>query len=320
MKRLLTPDRLPILATVVVLTVLYIAAGLQFDGFFTARVALNLLNDGAFVGILAVGLTFVILTGGIDLSVGAMLSLSSILLATLTERSGIPFAAAAILVLGMGAAFGTLQGLLVSKFDLAPFLVTLGGLFFCSGTALMVSRSPIPLANEQFLAVADWSIRFGKLRLPLSAILFVLVLLIAVFVLRQTRFGRTVYAIGGKKESALLMGLNVGPTTVGVYALSGLCAALAGVCFCFYMASGNPKGGAGLELDAIAAVVIGGTLLSGGVGSAWGALLGVLTVGVIQTAITFQGTLSSWWTKIAIGTLLLAFMLMQRLISSRRQA
>ena len=152
----------------------------------------------------------------------------------------------------------------------------------------------------------------GGAKIPLITMVFVVVLLAGVHAAKQTRFGRAVYAIGGNRQSAELMGLPVSRTLVGVYALSGVCAALGGVVFSLYTLSGNALTGTGMELDAIAAVVIGGTLLSGGYGSVFGSFIGVVILGIIQTAITFQGTLSSWWTKIFIGVLLLIFMLLQK--------
>jgi simple sugar transport system permease protein len=159
---------------------------------------------------------------------------------------------------------------------------------------------------------------WGDASLSIGALIALLVLAAGIFIAHYTQFGRTVYAIGGNEQSAVLMGLPVRSTTVGVYALSGFCSALAGVVFTFYMLSGYGLHAVGLELDAIAAVVIGGTLLAGGVGYVFGTLFGVLMLGIIQTLIMFDGTLSSWWTKIAIGALLFAFCLLQRMFEARR--
>ena len=147
--------------------------------------------------------------------------------------------------------------------------------------------------------------------------LAIVVLLAAVFIAHCTPFGRSVYAVGGSEHSAVLMGLPVRRTLIGVYTLSGFCSALAGVVFTFYMLSGYGLHAVGMELDAIAAVVIGGTLLTGGVGYVAGTLFGVLMLGIIQTLISFDGTLSSWWTRIVVGVLLFAFCLLQRLLSRR---
>ena len=157
----------------------------------------------------------------------------------------------------------------------------------------------------------------GGASLSVAALLAIAVVVAGVVLAGSTRFGRTVYAIGGSEQSAALMGLPVDATLIKVYALSGFCSALAGVVYTFYMLSGYSLHGMGLELDAIAAVVIGGTLLAGGSGYVLGTLFGVLVLGLIQTLIVFDGTLSSWWTRIAIGVLLLAFCLLQRLLARR---
>lgn len=304
---------IPTLTTAIVCVLLYLAAGLKFPGFFSMRVFVNFLGDNAFLGIVAVGLTFVILSGGIDLSVGAVVGCVSIAAATLITGSGMHPAVVIITLLAAGTLLGSLHGLAIHKFGLPPFLVTLAGLFLCRGLGLWVSSESVQIAHPFFRALRDLRIPLGdKVYLPFQAILFLLVLGAAIYVAKYTRFGRTVYAIGGNEASANLMGLPVSRTKVTVYALSGFCAALGGLVFSAYTSAGNAIAGTGLELDAIAAVVMGGTLLTGGYGSPFGTLLGLLIFAVIQTAITFDGTLSSWWSKIVTGTLLLAFILLQR--------
>jgi galactofuranose transport system permease protein len=306
-------ERLPLTATIAVCVLLYVSAGLAFDGFFSLRVALNFLGDNAFLGVIAVGLTLVIVTGGIDLSVGSVAGASSILSAVLIHRSGMHPVPAFGIALGFGLAIGIAHGLLIAHFKLPPFLVTLGGLFFARGLALAVSRESVQIDHPLITTIASGGITFQKgATLTFNAILLLAWVALGMYVARQTRFGRTVYAIGGSPASAQAMGLPVRGTLIGVYALSGLCAGLGGVLFATYTASGNALSGTGLELDAIAAVVIGGTLLSGGYGSVIGTLFGVVTLGIIQTAITFQGTLSSWWARIMIGALLLLFVLLQK--------
>ncbi len=305
--------RTPVLVTLIVCVLLYAVCAWQFKGFASVRVALDLLSENAYLGVIAVGMTFVILTGGIDLSVGAIAGLAGILAAHLMERKHLPPVAACALVLALGATLGWVQGALVARYKLAPFLVTLSGLFLCRGLALMVSQDAISIHSPTFKLWTDFAIRVpGGGKLPLVTLVFMLVLLVGILAAKQTRFGRAAYAIGGSTPSAHLMGLPVNRTIVSVYALSGLCAALGGLLYSIALGSGNPISGVGMELDVIAAVVIGGTLLSGGYGSVLGTFLGVLILGIIQTAITFQGSLNSWWTKIFIGTLLLAFILIQK--------
>ncbi len=311
--RKLNVQQLPLFATAAVFVVLYAIAAFRYPGFFSARVLANFFTDNAVLGIVAVGMTFVILGGGIDLSVGGMIGLSSILLARLIETSHLSALLAAMLLIVLGAGFGAAMGALIQFFALPPFLVTLGGMFFARGLGFVIALQSISISNPTYAQLAEWRLPlWGKIGLPLTAIVFILVFVLGLFLAHGTRFGRNVYALGGNENSALLMGLPVAATKIGIYSLSGALSALAGVVFTLYTFSGNPTAGNGLELDAIAAVVIGGTLLTGGVGYMAGTLLGVLIFGVIQTALTFEGTLSSWWTRIAIGGLLLIFILLQK--------
>lgn len=305
-------NRVPILATTAVCLLLYAAAAIRYDGFFSTGVFLNLLGDNSFLGLAAVGMTFVILSGGIDLSVGAMIGLGSILIARLTMHAGWHPLAAIALVLVLGTVFGGGMGVLIHNFRLPPFLVTLGGMFLARGLAFIIDLQSLSIRHGFYSAIDDLGFRF----VPLPAIMFPVAVLAALYIAHWTPFGRAVYAVGGSESSAVLMGLAVGRVKITVYGLSGLCSACASVLYTFYTASGNPTAGTMLELDAIAAVVIGGTLLSGGVGYVFGTLVGVLIFGIIQTAIAFEGTLNSWWTRIAVGALLLAFILLQKLVQS----
>jgi galactofuranose transport system permease protein len=310
---------IPFFTTLGVCAVLYIAAGISYEGFFSARVFLNLLSDNAVLGVAAIGLTFVILSGGIDLSVGGVVGVVSIGLALLIETKDVPAAVAIPAVLGIGTAFGAAMGALIHFYALPPFLVTLAGMFLARGTGFMLKLESMPITRELPDLAAGLSVPLGpSLDLPASAIIFLGLLTLALAVAHWTRFGRNIYAVGGNEPSSVLMGLPVAPTRVGVYALSGFCSALAGVVYTFYTSSGNPTAGTGLELEAIAAVVIGGTLLSGGVGFPAGTLLGVLIFGMIQTIITFQGNINSWWTKIIIGLLLLGFILLQKVLQMKK--
>lgn len=311
------PNLLPLGITVLVTLALYSAAAFKFEGFASAPVFSNFFTDNAVLGIVAVGLTFVILSGEIDLSVGSLVAFSSMLLAKLIMNAHWHPLAAIALVLLAGIASGLLMGCFVQFFKIPGFLVTLGGLFLLRGLSFLLQLESIAIDHPFYSKASEFHIALKNFDFPLSACLFLVVLMVAVFVAHYTRFGRNVYAVGGNEQSALLMGLPAPSTRVGVFVISGFCAALGGVVYTFYTFSGNPNAGSALELDAIAAVVIGGTLLTGGVGYVAGTLAGVLIFGIIQTAITFQGTLSSWWTRIAIGGLLLLFLLVQKLIQAK---
>ena len=316
----LTPSRqrLPLWMTFIVVLLLYAAASFQFTGFFSLQVFVNLLGDNAFLGIAAVGMTFVIIAGGIDLSVGTAIGCTSIFIASMVQNYNWHPAVAIAAVLIGGTVVGCIQGSLIHFFKLQPFLVTLGGLFFYRGLGLLISRESIAISHPAYDAMSVFAIPLGEsAAVPFVAIVFLVVLLIAAYIAAYRPIGRAVYALGGNEQSALLMGLPVGRIKIGVYACSGFCAALAGVVSTVYMSSGNALTATGLELDAISAVVIGGTHLSGGVGGPIGTLLGVLIFGIIQTAITFQGTLSAWWARIVMGLLLLTFILLQTLLQPR---
>ena len=308
---------LPLAVTIALFLAMAAFGAIRYDGFLAPQVFLNLLIDNAFLCVVAVGMTFVILSGGIDLSVGAVIALTTMVSASLLNSGWNPYAAMAV-VLVLGAAFGALQGFLIQRFNLAPFIVTLAGMFLARGCCYLISTESIPIANADYAAIAQARVPLGGgASLTVGALIAIAVVAIAMRVAHATEFGRTVYALGGGESSARLMGLAVDRTKIGVYLLSGCMAALAGIVMTFYMLSGYSLHAVGLELDAIAAVVIGGTLLAGGVGYIAGTLFGVLILGIIQTLIAFDGSLSSWWTRIVVGALLLLFCLLQRLFEGR---
>jgi galactofuranose transport system permease protein len=307
---------LPVTVTGILFFALLIAGSLQFSGFASPRVMLNLLTDNAFLAITALGMTFVILSGGIDLSVGSVLAFSSVLCATLVENFGWHPLQAVPLVLVLGAAFGAVMGTLIHVYKLQPFIVTLAGMFFARGLATIISEQSVPIEHTFFDAVNDFGFSLpGGAWLSSAAILLFAVFAFGLWLAHYTRLGGYIYALGGSAHSAALLGVPVGLTTISIYTLSSTLAALSGIVYSFYTASGYALTGIGLELDAIAAVVIGGTLISGGYGYVLGTLLGVMTMGLIQTWISFHGSLNSWWTKIFIGGLVLIFIIFQRWIS-----
>lgn len=307
---------LPVLGTFVVLGAMLLIGGMRYNNFLSARVVSNLLINNSFLIVLAVGMTFVILTGGIDLSVGSVLALSAVVTARLLEAGWPPVIVLPLAVL-IGSLIGLGSGLFIHVFEVQPFIATLAAMFLARGLCFLIAPQSIPINNEAFVQFAGFGIRIARgAKLTSSVMIALAVLLIAFVILHFTKFGRTVYALGGGEQSAMLMGLKVASTKVGVYVISGTCAGIGGLLFAMFSRSGYALTGVGMELDAIAAVIIGGTLLTGGVGFVLGSLLGVLVLGLIQTIITFEGTLSSWWTKIVIGVLLLAFVGLQRLLSA----
>jgi simple sugar transport system permease protein len=307
----------PLIATALVMLALYTAGCVLYRNFFSLRVAVDLVGDNAFLGIAAVGATLVILSGGIDLSVGSVVAFSSILIATMVGKGVNPIPALLVTLLA-GAFFGAIMGSLIQWFELPPFLVTLAGMFLARGLGFIIYPQSLKIKHPFFLRFINETLSLPlneRVSWPFTATCYLLIFLVAVVVAHYTKFGRYVYAVGGDEHSAKLMGLPVGRTKVVLYTVSGFCSALAGVVYTFYMQSGNPASCVGLELDAIAAVVIGGTLLSGGAGFMAGTLMGVLILGLIQTLITFQGNVNSWWTRIVYGVLVLLFILLQNAVS-----
>lgn len=305
---------LPLIVTSLLFVILFGFGSVAYPGFFSAQVFINLLIDNAFLCVVAIGMTFVILAGGIDLSVGSIVALTTMVTASLVEHQHWSIYSVIPLVLLMGAAFGMLMGVLIYVFKLQAFIVTLGGMFLARGLCYVISIDSIAITDAAYTEISQYRIMLGdEIFISINAVIALITLAVAIYLAQYTRFGRTVYAIGGNERSAQLMGLPVGQTTILVYTLSGFCSALGGVLVTFYMLSGYGLHALGMELDAIAAAVIGGTLLTGGVGYVAGSLVGVLILGVIQSLISFDGTLSSWWTRIAVGVLLCLFCLMQRL-------
>lgn len=307
--------------TVILFIVLYGIGVAMYNGFSRPQVFWNLLIDNASLIIVTVGVTFTIITGGggIDISVGAVVALVCMCLAYLLQNTELAIPVVICLVLLIGIVVGFVQGYLISVFKMQPFIVTLAGMFFCRGMTAVISRDTINIDNPSYVAIASERINmFGTGFISVGALVALIILIIAIIVLKYTKFGRTIFAIGGNENSASLMGLPVTKTKILAYVISGFCAALGGVVYSWTMLSGYTLHAMGMEMDAIASSVIGGTLLTGGVAFMPGTIFGVLIQGIILTFITFQGTLSAWWTKIVVGALLCIFIIMQALITEHK--
>jgi ribose/xylose/arabinose/galactoside ABC-type transport system permease subunit len=301
------------LASLALFLVMFTAVVTRYDFASPAQVFLNLLVDNAYLIVLAVGMTFVIVTGGIDLSVGSVVALSTVIVATALQ-GGWPMPLAVGTVLVVGPALGLLMGLIIEYFDVQPFIATLAGMFLARGLCYVISVDTLPIKDPVLREIGlNYVYLYEDKFIRWTVVIALTVVVVAAYVLHQTRFGRTVYAVGGNRQSAQLMGLEAARARVSVYAISGLCAALAGLLLAVQKLSGYSLNGIGMELDAIAAAVIGGVLLSGGVGFVFGSVIGVLVLGTIQTFVTAEN-LDSYWTRIMTGVLLLVFVLVQRLV------
>jgi len=315
MKKLRLDQRhVPLAATLVVCVLLYVLTGFQYPSFFSPLVLADLFSDNARLGIAALGSTFVILSGGIDLSVASVMALATMFMAAAVERFHLHPAIAIVFTLLVGSGVGYLNGALIHFFDLPPFLVTLATLFLARGCCFLISMSPVAAESPFFQSFGEAGLHLGTITLHLGTIVFAGVAIACIYAAHFTRFGRTVYAMGGNEQAARLMGLPVGKTKILVYVFGGLTAALAGIMAMANIPSGDPLNYLGQELDVIAAVVIGGTVLTGGVGYLAGTVLGVLILGIMQDFITF-GNRDAAWTQITTGLLLFVFVAMQTILS-----
>lgn len=317
----------PVATTVSLFLLAYAYGAWAYESMRDPQVFLNMLRAAPFLLISAVGMTFVILSGGIDLSVGGVAALTTVVSAALLRSSGLDpwLVMALVLLIGMG--FGLTMGLFITYLQVQPFIATLAGLWVARGLCFFVSDDAIPIRNRLYEVLAGTKLLIPGLADPVArtgpfvtipVVVALAFVALAMVIAHLTGFGRSIYAIGGNELSARLMGLPVNRTKVAVYTFNGFCSALAGIALSVDVGSGHGLYATGMELTVIGAVVIGGTLLSGGVGYVFGTMFGVLTIGVIQTLIQFNGSLSSWWTPIVVGGLTLVFIGIQSFLAGDR--
>jgi simple sugar transport system permease protein len=317
-------ETLPTLAAVLIFIAMIIYGEIAYGRIIQFNTISNLLINNAYLIILAVGLTFVILTGGIDLSVGAVIAISSLVGVMLANAGWNPFVVMVLMIV-IGSLFGVASGVLIQYFNVQPFIATLAMMFLARGLASMLSTTPERLDDDSPIRAlaTEWKIidgpKINDLVTTPNVIIAAVVVAIAFFVLHRTRLGRTVYAIGGSEQSSLLMGLPVVRSKLAVYIISGTLAGLAAVVYTSKLGIAQNITGVGWELDAIAAVIIGGTLLTGGAGFVLGSVVGALVLGLMNVLITRDGSIPPEATTIITGAILLAFVLLQRLVVSRKR-
>lgn len=317
------PSVLPTVAAIVIFIGMVIYGEVAYGRIVQANTLSNLLINNAHLIILAVAMTFVILTGGIDLSVGAIIALSSVAGVMLSNAGWDPLVVIVLMIL-IGTVFGLASGILIQYFNVQPFIATLAMMFLGRGLAALLSTqperlsedSPIRWLGEQFKVVDGEKV--NDLVVTPGVVIALLVVLVAFFVLHRTRTGRTVYAIGGSESSSALMGLAVPRTKVLVYVISGTLSGVAAVVYTSRLGIAQNITGIGWELDAIAATVIGGTLLTGGYGYVLGSVIGALVLGLMNVLITRDGGIPPEMTTIITGGILLVFVLLQRAVTSKR--
>jgi len=309
------------LITFAVFVLIYFIGGRLYPAMQKPQVFFNFFINDASLLLVSIGMTLVILTGGIDLSVGGVIALVSTASAALLLAGVSPYIVMPLMVV-LGVALGTLMGWIIQVLKVQPFIATLMGLYLARGLAYIISLTSVTIKDPVYMTLALTPIYipfFPKVYVYPATLVGPFMLLVAIYVLFFTRFGRTVYAIGSNEQSALLMGLPVKRTKIMVYAFSGLCSALGGIVFSISLLAGYGQFATGMELDSIASVVIGGTALTGGVGNVIGTLFGVLIHGSIVSILQFNGTLSSWWTRIGVGVLTLVAIGIQSVLYIRRK-
>lgn len=314
-KRLNGKDLFNKYGILLVFLILFVLLTVITNTFFTSRNLINVLKQVSINGIISVGMMCVLLTGGIDLSVGSIVALSGIVATTFAHPEEYPVIVPIILGVLAGAACGVVNGTLVAFLNLPAFIATLGMLSVASGVALVLSKGrPISNLSEQFRYIGGGSI----LGLPILIYILAAVFLIGYLILSWTKFGRYLYAIGGNEEAAKASGLSVARIKLFVYMISGICAGLAGTVLASRINAGQPNSGEGYELDAIAAVVIGGTSLNGGIGKISGTILGVLIVGVINNGMDLLN-ISSYYQKIVKGSIIVLAVLLDRITKNKNK-
>ncbi len=318
-KRLnLSVNNVPILTTISIFVLMYSISSIIFPGFFSLYNFANIFKANAYVGIIAVGMTFVIISGGIDLSVGSVVAFTSIFIAKMYEANGTPTWVSMLICIGIGLVLGFIMGCLITFFELPAFLVTLVAMFLMRGLAYVVHQGTISINKDPFIGfMKKTGIKVGTGNLSLYVWIFIIILVLGILLARYSKFGRNVYAIGGNENSAVLMGLPVNKTKVLIYTLSSFLATLGGIVFTIHMASGKPHNTVGLELHVIASVVIGGTLLTGGSGRVIGSFFGVLIYGLVFKLPAYISAFREWWAQILVGLLVLVFILIQTFVADR---
>ena len=334
-KKSLNGNTILLLITIALFAALYAGGCIAYShkGFTHLQTFLNILITNAGLICVACGLTIVMLTAGIDISVGALIAMDCMLLAV-GMRSGISAVVMVLVVLAIGVAFGMFQGFMVGYLEIQPFIVTMAGMFFCRGMTAVICTEQVSITEQSSPLFYAWA--NTKIRLPFgsyinskgvevipyirpSVVIALLVLAFTFFMLRFTKLGRTFYAIGGNATSAAMMGLNVKKTKMRAYMLSSILCSIGAICYCLNTMAGSVSQALGLEMDAISSAVIGGTLLTGGVGNVIGSFFGVLINGTISSIVKTNGKLASSWPNILTAALLFVFIVIQSLFALVRR-
>lgn len=330
-KRNISDTNLLLTITIVVFFAMYIGAMIfQGGGFLKTQTFFNILNANVALLITSCGLSLVMITGGIDISVGGVVALVSMSCGVYLDYMGGNVAMSILIALGIGLAFGLVQGFLVAYLDIQPFIVTLAGMFFARGMTTIVHTDPFNVQNKAFVALKDTRVivpgmgsvnRIGKYvdaYVEIGVIVALLIVVLMFVMLRWSKLGRAFYAVGGNKQSALMLGINVKRTRFLAQLFSGVLAGIAGYVYFLHVGSGSASHATGMEMNAIASSIIGGTLLTGGVGNIIGTFFGVLSLSTIQNIVSSAGLDQAWWTGITIAAMLCLFLVIQSIVMARK--
>lgn len=330
-KKPLSDTNLLLLITVVVFAVMYLCSIIFLGaGFRKPQTFFNMLNENASLIILSCGLSLVMITGGIDISVGTMTALVCMCCAVHLDFKGGNVGGAIAIALLIGAAFGLVQGYLVAFLDIQPFIVTLAGMFFAKGMTTIVNSTQFNVQNEAFVKLVETRIyvpgvgstnKLGKwipAYVEIGAVVAIIVVILLFFVLRKTKLGRNFYAVGGNAQSANMLGINVRRTRFLAHFICSMLAAVGGFVYFLHVGSGSPSHAAGAEMNAIASSIIGGTMLTGGVGNIAGTFFGVLSLATIKNIVSSLGLDEAWWTNITVAFMICLFLLIQSIVLSRK--
>lgn len=328
----MTDTNLLLTITIVIFFAMYIGAIVfQGKGFLKPQTFFNILNANAALIIAACGMSIVMITGGIDISVGGVAALVSMCCAVYLDFHGGSVIGAIAIAIGIGLLFGLVQGYLVAYLNIQPFIVTLAGMFFARGMTTIVNSTPFNVENEAFVAMKNTRIvvpfmgsvnKLGKYvdaYVQIGVIVALLVVIVFFCVLRWTRLGRAFYAVGGNQQSALMLGINVKKTKFLSHLICSTLAGIGGFVYFLYVGSGSPSHASGMEMNAIASSIIGGTMLTGGVGNLAGTFFGVLSLATIQNIVSSAGLDQAWWTGITIAAMLCLFLIIQSVVMARKK-
>ncbi|MCR5577029.1 MAG: sugar ABC transporter permease YjfF [Oscillospiraceae bacterium] len=332
----LTDAQMLMFISIGIFVVMYLAAMLTLKGgFLKPQMIFDLLNDNAALIIIACSLTVVMIGGGINISVGGIIGLTVMSCALflngcMIESSFVSILLTFLLALGIGLAFGVAEGFLVSYLEIQPFIVTLAGMFLARGLTTILSVNPVKVTHKAFLELVKVKLKISWLgytaqngnlipaKIEIGAIVAILVVILMALMLRYVKLGRNIYAVGGNRQSALMLGINVKRTIFWSYVISGLLAGLAGFVFLMHKPAGNASVALRGEMDAIASSIIGGTLLTGGVGNVIGTFFGTMILATIQKIIALSPLNASWWQEMANGAMLGFFIVLQSVVLSAR--